>query len=136
MPCKLLAHGFPSPSRRGTDHHFFLHSTCIAGAVYISMIAAYDPSDSTFNALPMMLVAFVEPAAGITLGCLPVLRPLLKRNRTSVIGKAPKSAGSTGSTESHMRNNSETGQETHAITVKTSWYVQHGTDSETGLVRK
>ena len=88
------------------------------------MIASYDPSDSTFNALPMVLVAFVEPAAGITLGCLPVLRPLWRGKRTSVIAQAAKSAGSSNS---HSHRNSETGQEPHTITVKKSWYV---TDSE------
>ena len=94
------------------------------------MIAAYDPSDSTFNALPMMLVAFVEPAAGITLGCLPVLRPLLKRNRASVMGQAPKSAGSSNS---RLYKTSDAEQEAHAITVKTSWYI---TDNKTGSVQR
>ena len=97
------------------------------------MIASYDPSDSTFNALLMMLVAFVEPAAGITLGCLPVLRPLLKRNRTSIMGQAPKSAGSS---KSRLHTNPGNGQELQTITVKTSWYVQHGMDSKIGFVPK
>ena len=97
------------------------------------MIAAYDPSDATSNALPMMLVAFVQPAAGITLGCLPVLRPLLKRNRASVMGEAPKSAGSS---KSHLHKTSDAGQELNSITVKTSWYVHHGTGSKIGFAQK
>ena len=93
------------------------------------MIASYDPSDSTYNALPLMLVAFVEPAMGITLGCVPVMRPLfVKQNRSSAgalkLTGLDSSAVSARCSHANI-NNSMEGQELHSITVKTSWYVHH-----------
>ncbi|KAK8104305.1 uncharacterized protein PG998_011338 [Apiospora kogelbergensis] len=103
--------------------------TCIAGAVYISMIASYDPSDSTYNALPLMLVAFVEPAMGIALGCVPVMRPLFKQHRRSHSGAmkltGPSSSAVSASCSHANSNSSVAEQELNSITVKTSWYVHH-----------
>ncbi|KAK7914087.1 hypothetical protein PG985_011790 [Apiospora marii] len=122
--------------------------TCIAGAVYISMIASYDPTDSTYNALPLMLVAFVEPAVGIALGCVPVMRPLFHKNganrrHTGALRLAPDSSAVSASCL-HSKNSYSSsspalggggGQhELQAITVKTSWYVHHqGSDSRSFL---
>lgn len=119
--------------------YFSWNSTCIAGAIYISMIASYDPSDSTYNALPLMLAAFVEPAMGIALGCVPVMRPLfhksgVNRRHTGALRLAPDSSAVSASCL-HSKNSFNSpligGQhELQAITVKTSWYVHHhGSDS-------
>ncbi|KAK6859699.1 hypothetical protein PG995_003335 [Apiospora arundinis] len=115
--------------------------TCIAGAVYISMIASYDSSDSTYNALPMMFVAFVEPAMGIALGCVPVMRPLFKRARSHTGAlklTGPESSTVSGASCSHANSSdSIAGQELHSITVKTSWYVHHhGWDSKSALAAR
>ncbi|KAK8075585.1 hypothetical protein PG997_010248 [Apiospora hydei] len=119
--------------------------TCIAGAVYISMIASYDPSDSTYNALPLMLVAFVEPAMGIALGCVPVMRPLFRRNgygnrrHTGALKLSGPESSVVSASCLHAKNNSCEGVAQHelsAITVKTSWTVQHhGWDSKSDIGR-
>ncbi|KAK8122801.1 hypothetical protein PG984_011471 [Apiospora sp. TS-2023a] len=107
------------------------------------MIASYDPSDSTYNALPLMLVAFVEPAVGIALGCVPVMRPLFyksgrNRRHTGAMKLAPDSSAVSASCL-HSKDSCSSPaisdhHELHAIRVKTSWYVHHqGMDSKTFL---
>lgn len=108
------------------------------------MLVNYDPSDPTYNALPMMLLGFVEPAMGITLGCVPVLRPLLDRRhsqervRTSKLIPLSSYAASTAGVQSRASRYHQTigGSEPQpyppcGITVEKSWDVYNSAPTPT-----
>ncbi|EHA57628.1 hypothetical protein MCOR27_005054 [Pyricularia oryzae] len=118
--------------------------TCVIGAVRLYMLVNYDPSDPTYNALPMMLLGFVEPAMGITLGCVPVLRPLLDRRhsqervRTSKLIPLSSYAASTAGVQSRASRYHQTigGSEPQpyppcGITVEKSWDVYNSAPTPT-----
>lgn len=72
-----------------------LHSTCAISVVRLWALLTFQRSDATYSTIPAALLSQLEPSLLITLGCIPLLRPLLggsysnsgtaKFNNTSII---------------------------------------------------
>ncbi|TDZ46145.1 hypothetical protein CTRI78_v008981 [Colletotrichum trifolii] len=62
--------------------------TCIASALRLYYLAKLEYFDVTFNIPNALIFSALEPGVGITLACIPFLRPLLDRSRYSSNGTA------------------------------------------------
>lgn len=54
----------------------------------IASISEVDYSDLTFNVPKALILSSLEPSLGVTLACIPLLRPLLGRSKYSETGTA------------------------------------------------
>lgn len=53
------------------------YSTCVISAVRLWALMNFQPLDATYSTVPIALLSQLEPSLLITLGCIPLLRPLL-----------------------------------------------------------
>lgn len=58
-------------------------STCVISAIRLWSLLRFQQSDATFSTIPSALLSQFEPSLLITLGCVPLLRPLLGRQYSS-----------------------------------------------------
>lgn len=63
-------------------------STVIISAMRIDSIKEVNYADLTFNVPKALILSSLEPSLGVTLACIPLLRPLLGRSRYSKTGTA------------------------------------------------
>ncbi|KAH7040010.1 uncharacterized protein B0I36DRAFT_379081 [Microdochium trichocladiopsis] len=74
---------------------------CIVSSIRLKALVGYEQSDSTGTTIPTALLSVMEPALGIILGCVPLLRPLFG-GRYSATGTAklgPRSTSEHNSSE-------------------------------------
>lgn len=74
--------------------------TCIISGLCLKATTTIDYNDITFNVVRSQVFSALEPALGITLACIPVLRPLFrgkysKARTTGITGKTSRSVGGT-----------------------------------------
>lgn len=56
------------------------HRTCVVSAVRIHTLSSMDFADITYSIPPANIFSGLEPSVAVTLSCIPLLRPLLRRS--------------------------------------------------------
>ncbi|KAJ1338619.1 hypothetical protein MN608_01479 [Microdochium nivale] len=83
---------------------------CIVSAVRLKALLGYEQSDSTGTTIPTALLSVMEPALGIILGCVPLLRPLFGRGRYSATGTARLGPRTSSAVEKGSKGSSSAGR--------------------------
>lgn len=66
----------------------FFNSTCIVSGLRLYYLSQLSYTDVTFGIPNALIFSALEPGVGITLACIPFLRPLLGRSQYSQKGTA------------------------------------------------
>lgn len=59
------------------------YRTCVISAIRLWSLLRFQQADATYSTIPSALLSQLEPSLLITLGCVPLLRPLLGRKYSS-----------------------------------------------------
>jgi len=78
-------------------------SVCIVSSCRLKALVGYEQADSTGTTIPTALLSVMEPALGIILGCVPLLRPLFG-GRYSATGTAKLGPRSTSDNKSSEKS--------------------------------
>ncbi|KXJ96465.1 hypothetical protein Micbo1qcDRAFT_199277 [Microdochium bolleyi] len=84
---------------------------CIVSSIRLKALLGYQQADSTGTTIPTALLSVMEPALGIILGCVPLLRPLFG-GRYSATGTA-RLGPSSGSGQKDSKGSSKNSSGNH-----------------------
>ena len=79
-------------------------TTCVVSVLRLIALTSIDYSDITFNVPESLIFSGLEPCLAVTLACVPVLRPLLGKMKSTVSGSA-LSSGKLSSGKFNSKNN-------------------------------
>ncbi|KAK2045443.1 integral membrane protein [Colletotrichum somersetense] len=94
--------------------------TCIVSALRLYYLANLEYYDVIFNIPNALIFSALEPAVGITLACIPLLRPLLGRSKYS-----PKGSANYYSSNGHTEGLGLSDQETNGFVLASNSSSQH-----------
>ncbi|EGC48477.1 integral membrane protein [Histoplasma capsulatum var. duboisii H88] len=75
--------------------------TCVVSAVRIHTLSSMDFADITYSIPPANIFSGLEPSVAVTLSCIPLLRPLLRRPKYGSGSNTSYPANSTGASKNN-----------------------------------